>query len=62
MIVQGKTNKQVARELGSSERTIKAHREVIMNKMNVRSLAQLVIIAERLGVSRPDENGPQASE
>jgi FixJ family two-component response regulator len=62
LIVQGKTNKQAARELGSSERTIKAHREAIMTKMNVRSLAQLVIIAERLGVSRPEENGPQACE
>jgi DNA-binding NarL/FixJ family response regulator len=30
--------------------TIKAHRQVIMEKMNVQSLAQLVIIAERLGV------------
>jgi FixJ family two-component response regulator len=50
IIVRGKTNKHAARELGSTERTIKAHREVIMEKMNVQSLAQLVIIAERLGV------------
>jgi FixJ family two-component response regulator len=50
MIVRGKTNKQAARELDSSERTIKAHRQVIMEKMNVHSLAQLVTIAERLGV------------
>jgi FixJ family two-component response regulator len=50
IIVQGKTNKHAARELGSSERTIKAHREVIMEKMKVQSLAQLVRIAERLGV------------
>jgi FixJ family two-component response regulator len=63
VIVRGKTNKHAARELGGTERTIKAHRHVIMEKMNVRSLAQLVIIAERLGVlaqaSRPpkDESG-----
>ena len=50
IIVRGKTNKHAARELGSSERTIKAHRQVIMEKMNVQSLAQLVIIAERLGI------------
>jgi FixJ family two-component response regulator len=50
MIVRGKTNKQAARELGGSERTIKAHRQIIMKKMNVQSLAQLVTIAERLGV------------
>ena len=50
MIVRGKTNKQAARELGGSERTLKAHRQIIMKKMNVQSLAQLVTIAERLGV------------
>jgi FixJ family two-component response regulator len=50
IIVRGKTNKHAARELGSTERTIKAQRQVIMEKMNVRSLAQLVTIAERLGV------------
>jgi FixJ family two-component response regulator len=52
-IVRGKTNKHVARDLGSSERTIKAHRQVIMEKMKVQSLAQLVTVAERLGVLNP---------
>jgi FixJ family two-component response regulator len=50
IIIRGKTNKHAARELSSSIRTIKAHREVIMEKMKVRSLVQLVRIAERLGV------------
>ena len=50
IIVRGKTNKHAARELGSSERTVKAHRKEIMEKMKVQSLAQLVAIAERLGV------------
>jgi FixJ family two-component response regulator len=50
LVVRGRTNKHVARELGSTERTIKAHRQIIMEKMKVQSLAQLVIIAERLGV------------
>lgn len=52
IIVRGKTNKHAARELGCSERTIKAHRQVIMEKMKVQSLAQLVTIAERLGVCK----------
>ena len=50
IIVRGNTSKHVARELGSTERTIKAHRKEIMEKMKVQSLAQLVVIAERLGV------------
>jgi FixJ family two-component response regulator len=50
LIVRGKTNKQVARELGGAERTIKAHRHKVMEKMKVRSLAELVSLAERVGV------------
>jgi RNA polymerase sigma factor (sigma-70 family) len=49
-VVQGKINKQVARELGTTERTIKAHRHRVMEKMKVQSLAELVSIAERLGI------------
>jgi RNA polymerase sigma factor (sigma-70 family) len=49
-VVQGKTNKQVALQLGATERTIKAHRHRVMEKMNVQSLAELVSIAERLGI------------
>ncbi|MET4276486.1 MULTISPECIES: response regulator [unclassified Bradyrhizobium] len=52
IIARGKTNKHAARELGGTERTIKAHRHVIMEKMKVQSLAQLVVIAERLGVPK----------
>jgi len=43
-------NKEIARELGTTERTIKAHRQQVMEKMKVTSLAELVMIAERLGV------------
>jgi RNA polymerase sigma factor (sigma-70 family) len=50
LVVRGKQNKQIARELGSTERTIKAHRQRVMEKMKVKSLAQLVSIAERLGI------------
>jgi len=48
LIVRGKINKQVANELGATERTIKAHRHNVMEKMKVRSLAELVLIGERL--------------
>jgi RNA polymerase sigma factor (sigma-70 family) len=49
-VVQGKINKQIARELGATERTIKAHRQRVMEKMKVQSLAELVSMAERLGL------------
>ena len=51
LLVQGKLNKQIAFALGPTERTIKAHRHMVMEKMNVRSVAELVLIAERLGHS-----------
>jgi FixJ family two-component response regulator len=51
LVVRGKINKQIAFALGPTERTIKAHRHMVMEKMDVRSLAELVLIAERLGLS-----------
>jgi FixJ family two-component response regulator len=59
LVVRGRTNKHVARELGSTERTIKAHRQIIMEKMKVQSLVQLVTIAERLGVLSPSVWPPE---
>jgi len=50
LIVCGRINKQVAHELGTTERTVKAHRHQVMEKMRVTSLAELVTIAERLGM------------
>jgi FixJ family two-component response regulator len=50
LVVRGRLNKQIAHELGTSERTIKAHRHSIMQKFKVKSLAELVSIAEHLGV------------
>lgn len=47
-VVQGKINKQIAQQLGATERTIKAHRHRVMEKMKVQTLAELVSIAERL--------------
>lgn len=49
-VVQGKINKQIAQQLGATERTIKAHRHRVMEKMRVQSLAELVSIAARLGI------------
>ena len=49
LVVRGKLNKQIAYELGTTERTIKAHRHQVMEKMKVQSLAELVAMAERLG-------------
>lgn len=51
LIVRGKRNKQVAFELGTSERTVKAHRRSVMEKLEARSLAEVVSIAERLGLA-----------
>jgi RNA polymerase sigma factor (sigma-70 family) len=48
LIVAGKLNKQIAHELGTSERTIKAHRQAVMQKLKARSLVEAVSIAEQL--------------
>jgi FixJ family two-component response regulator len=50
LVVRGKMNKQIAYELGASERTIKAHRHSIVEKLKVRSVAELVSIAEHTGI------------
>ena len=50
LVVRGKINKQIAHELGTTERTIKAHRQQVMEKAKVQSLAELVSIAEQLGM------------
>jgi FixJ family two-component response regulator len=47
-VAKGLPNKQIAKELGVVEQTIKVHRGRVMSKMGVDSLAQLVIMAERL--------------
>ena len=47
LIVLGNKNKQIGLALGTTERTIKAHRHNVMGKMKVRSLAELVTLYER---------------
>jgi len=51
LVVSGLLNKQTAAELGISERTIKVHRARVMEKMEVVSLAALVLIAQRIGLA-----------
>jgi FixJ family two-component response regulator len=50
-VVSGMLNKQIADELGTTERTIKFHRGHIMRKMEVKSVAELVQIAGALGIA-----------
>lgn len=52
-VVIGRRNKQIAYELNTSERTIKAHRHSIMEKLGAASVAEIVSIAERLGRIEP---------
>ena len=52
-VVAGMLNKQIASELGTSEKTIKVHRARVMEKMQAQSLAELVRMAGKLGVSPP---------
>jgi FixJ family two-component response regulator len=50
-VTQGIPNKQIAASLGLVEQTIKVHRSRVMTKMRAESLAQLVVVAERLGIT-----------
>ena len=50
LVIRGNTNKHIARALGCTARTVKAHRHKVMEKMQVRTLAELVSLAERIGV------------
>jgi FixJ family two-component response regulator len=53
LVTAGLMNKQVAGEIGVSEITAKVHRGSIMRKMGAKSLAELVRMADALGVRRP---------
>jgi FixJ family two-component response regulator len=55
-VVRGRLNKQIAHELGTSERTIKAHRHNIMGKFGAKSIAELVSFAEALGALERSPN------
>ncbi|MCL7927005.1 MAG: response regulator [marine benthic group bacterium] len=57
-VVVGRLNKQIARELGVSEKTVKVHRGRVMEKMEADSLAELARLAERLGIGHGPGRGP----
>lgn len=50
LVIRGRLNKQIAFELGTTERTIKAHRQQVMSKMSADTVQQLVAMAQKLGV------------
>jgi FixJ family two-component response regulator len=50
-VVMGRLNKQIAASLGIAEKTVKVHRARVMQKMQVRSVAQLARVAEKIGTA-----------
>ena len=52
LVIRGQPNKQIARAIGCTERTVKAHRHNVMEKMQVRTLAELVTAAERASIAQ----------
>ncbi|MCP3393654.1 response regulator [Bradyrhizobium sp. CCGB12] len=50
-VITGRLNKQIAGDLGTVEKTVKVHRGRVMEKMGVRSVADLVRLAEKAGIS-----------
>lgn len=49
-LIAGLLNKQIAYELNISERTVKAHRKQILDKMGIKSMAELVRLTEKIGI------------
>jgi FixJ family two-component response regulator len=60
LVTTGLLNKQIAAELGMSEKTVKAHRAQVMQKMQVSSVAQLVLLAAKVGLTAPQGLSPLA--
>ncbi len=58
LVVQGRMNKQIAFTLGISEITVKVHRGQVMRKMQAGSIAELVRMADRLGLAPGRPDGP----
>jgi len=56
LVVAGRLNKQIAGELGVSEMTVKMHRRQVMRKMQATGVAQLVRLADQIGVSAPQSS------
>jgi FixJ family two-component response regulator len=58
LVIVGKLNKQIADRLGMAERTVKAHRSRILEKLRVESVAEMVHLAGQIGLLTPLEIGP----
>jgi FixJ family two-component response regulator len=56
-VVAGRLNKQIAGDLGTVEKTIKVHRGRMMSKLGVRTVQDLVRLAERAGIRPHTEAG-----
>ena len=61
LLVRGHPHKQIAYLLGTSDRTVTMHRHNVMEKFEVRSLAQLAVIAERLGLLAAPAGNPTST-
>jgi FixJ family two-component response regulator len=60
-VVRGKLNKQIANDLGTAERTVKWHRHNLMQKLQLNSVAELVSLAEHLGlIGAHDHHNPES--
>jgi FixJ family two-component response regulator len=53
LVIAGRLNKQIAGELGVSEMTVKMHRRQVMRKMQAAGVAQLVRLADQIGIGAP---------
>ena len=59
LVTHGNTGKQIARVLGCTERTIKAHRQRVMQKTQSRNLPELVSLAQRVGLALSRDRKPR---
>lgn len=50
LVITGLLNKQIADRLDLTERTVKAHRAAIVDKLGMRSVAEMVVLASELGL------------
>jgi RNA polymerase sigma factor (sigma-70 family) len=58
LVIIGMLNKQIAAALGTSEKTVKVHRARVMQKMRVQSVAQLVLLADKVDLTAPQDLSP----
>lgn len=59
-VIAGSLNKQTAFEMGITEKTVKLHRSMVMQKMKANSVAELTILADRAGVEPMRKAGPKS--